>query len=246
MQQLEPICRSPRNAERLHSDSFATVAHRGGGFIESATVNRTYKDIAGQKFGRLTALAIAGIKWGGANWLCQCDCGKQTTVTLGYLQRGVIRSCGCYKRDEAKDRMTKHGGKGTREYRAWAHIKDRCHNPKSKGYQFYGARGITVCERWRSSFEAFRQDMGLCPVGFTIERKDNNGNYNPENCKWASWEEQHQNKRGGFYITFNGATMLASHWDKKQGLRKGTIGRRINLGWTVERAIMSPSRRPAL
>jgi hypothetical protein len=157
------------------------------------------KDITGQRFGRLVALKPNGKDQSGCWWwLCICDCGKQTTVRGAVLRRNDTRSCGC-SMDESK---TKHGhiwrynGKRYRSptYISWAGMLTRCRNSKQRSYAEYGGRGIAVCERWLA-FENFLADMGERPPGLTLDRIDNDGGYEPGNCRWATTKEQRANQR---------------------------------------------------
>ena len=148
-------------------------------------------DLTGQTFGKLTIISRATSGAGGARWHCICSCGKTSTPSSLNLKAGRSRSCGC----ESHKRKT-HGKTRTAEHRVWSDMKNRCTNPKNRAWKHYGGRGIRVCKRWLNSFENFLSDMGERPDGLTLDRyPDNDGNYEPSNCRWATWKQQRKNRR---------------------------------------------------
>ncbi|MFA4845082.1 MAG: hypothetical protein WC654_00800 [Patescibacteria group bacterium] len=142
--------------------------------------------------------------------------------------------------------FTTHGytrGGKTKEYMCWLNMKKRCLNPIATHYDRYGGRGIKVCEQWVKSFEDFYKDMGPCPEKYTIERIDNDGNYEPGNCRWATRGDQVRNTRRNHWIEFNGRKMVLNDWAKELGIPRRIIGARLNrYGWTIERALTQPVR----
>jgi len=155
-------------------------------------------ELAGIKFGLLTPIEtvphdVTGRR-GGRDWLCQCECGNATVVRANSLLRGLTKSCGCLRKKLSAERRKTHGESGSPTYKSWQRMKQRCESPDNKHYYCYGGRGISVCERW-SCFENFLADMGQCPVGYSIERIDVNGDYCPQNCKWIPKGDQSKNRR---------------------------------------------------
>jgi len=201
------------------------------------------KDLTGQRFGYLTVISRAGISESNcATWLCQCDCGSQVVRVSQYLRaahRVHPRSCGCHHGNET------HKMAGTRVFNNYHNMLRRCYSLKDKDYRNYGARGVTVCERWRESFKNFWEDMGPThQPGLTLDRVDNNGPYSPENCRWSTVREQSNNKRTNTTIDTPQGRVSISKAARAAGLATETVRRRIRtLGWTVEKALTTPSQR---
>jgi len=155
-------------------------------------------ELTGQRFGRLIAIeATRKRKRRNIIWKCECDCGNIVEVMARNLKAGLSRSCGCLQKEIVGklNRTHGHSTKITKTYRTWKNMLQRCGNPKNKSYNNYGGRGIKVCDRWLHSFENFLDDMGEAPERLTIERENNNGNYEPGNCVWTTRKEQNYNTR---------------------------------------------------
>ena len=198
----------------------------------------------GDVFGRLTVLRDDVERRG--FWICRCTCGNTKSVCRADVRLGKINSCGCIRKEQLAARNKRnatHGMFGTPTYSTWSSMIARCENPHNASYKDYGARGITVCQAWRESFEVFFADMGLKPEGLTLERKDNEGNYTPENCKWATTKEQNNNRRSSRSLTYNGETMTFAQWAERTGIPLSTLCKRLNAyGFTVEQALTKPIR----
>lgn len=186
-----------------------------------------------QRFGRLTVIELVRRENGFQYWLCLCDCGNTKVIRGDSLLTGKTLSCKCLNNEIASSRAT-HGRGGTRLYSAWNAMKQRCHNPNSTEYHNYGGRGIIVCERWRDSFENFLADMGERPEGMSIDRIDNDGNYEPGNCRWATSAEQARNKRTNNLVTFQNRTLTVMDWARYFKIPRSTLYARVKKGLPVE------------
>lgn len=200
------------------------------------------KSLVGLRSGRLLLLSHHGLIGPLHHWLCQCDCGNQVLVGVSRLNNGHTQSCGCLQKERASQAKFKHGQSNSRMQIVWSGMKARCYYPRHKQFADYGGRGITVCERWRDSFLNFIADMGECPKGMSIERIDNNGNYEPSNCRWATQREQCANTRRTRNLTFRGETMCVSAWARRLGCVSGSIISRLRYGWTPEKILTTPFR----
>lgn len=200
-------------------------------------------DITGMRFGRLTAVRREYChKTRGWHWRCACDCGTEIVAWLGNLRKGNTKSCGCLKRDTTRARSITHGDKGSSEYMTWADMIGRCHRPAHKTFANYGGRGIAVCRRWRK-FENFLADMGRRPsIQHSIERVDNNKGYSPENCTWATRQEQCRNRRTNRVIDTPKGPMLLCEAEEISGISASTLWKRLKRGWPVKR-LFDPSNR---
>lgn len=198
-------------------------------------------DIVGLRFGRLivmrrygTYISPAGAKH--VQWECLCDCGNTTVTTTGRLKSGNTQSCGCLKKERASHANRTHGASGTRLHRIWKGIKARCSNKNNPQYKDYGGRGISICDAWRQSYDAFRSwavENGY-DDNLTIERMDVNGNYCPENCKWITLQEQQDNRRNTVRITSGDVVRTAKEWAEATGIPYNTIRGRFYRGYSTQ------------
>lgn len=205
-------------------------------------------NMIGQRFGRLIVVKqvedyISPGNQRQARLQVLCDCGVNIEVGRQNLVRGDTRSCGCFRRETTSQRGFKHGATGTIEYRTWERIRNRCANANHADYPRYGGRGIVVCARW-GEFSRFFTDMGLRPgPEYSIDRIDNDGEYAPENCRWATAKQQARNKSNNSRITWDGEDKTFAEWAETLGIEYDTLHARIKkLGWSAVRAFTTPVR----
>ena len=216
------------------------------------------KDLTGQKFGRWTVIEYAGKdEYHNALWLCECDCEDKTRriVNGNNLRRSISTSCGCYQKELAQAICIKrntetgapyartHGLSKTRIYNIWCDMKSRCYREKDNHYSYYGGRGISVCDEWKSDFMSFYNwaiNNGY-QEDLTIDRIDFNGNYEPNNCRWATVDEQINNRRYNRMVTYNGKTQTLKQWATEFGINYHTFLSRIDeFNWDFEKALTTP------
>lgn len=173
--------------------------------------------------------------------LCTCDCGTRVKRTYGNLMQHTNSSCGCWTKENSA--VKTHGQSKSLVYGQWCGMVARCHRKTHYGYYKYGSKGVTVCDNWRNSFEAFRDDMGPKPDGGTIGRIDNAKGYCPENCRWESTKEQAINRTDNRLIEFQGKTLCLKQWSDLTGIGENTITSRLKMGWTVEDSLTKPISR---
>lgn len=198
-------------------------------------------DISGNKYGRLTVISRTENKGEQPYWLCKCECGNFTTVRGSHLKNGLIRSCGCLKKEMSRQRAvgTTHGQTNTRLYRIWHAMKNRCSNQNHEDYKGYGGVGISVCKEWEA-FEPFR-DWAMAngySDDLTLDRKDNNGNYEPSNCRWATRKEQANNRRTNHLIMLDGVELTLSQAAERLGVGYKYLKNRICRDkWSIEKVV---------
>ena len=195
---------------------------------------------ANPKYGRLEVQSTY-IQCGIRRAVCICDCGTRCTCVLAEMKRGRTRSCGCLERESRTKATRTHGASKTPEYNVWCHMHARCSNPSDAAYKNYGARGINVCLRW-NRFENFILDMGERPTAkHTLERKENDGDYMPENCEWATRYVQSNNRRNNIVHEVDGELLTLSQFSRRFGVSYATLQARRNRGWKIEDVFTIPN-----
>ncbi len=198
-------------------------------------------DLKNQKFGKLKVLSRSENIGGRTAWNCICDCGKSTTVRSYSLRGKDTKSCGCINIETSPRKS--HGLTNHLLYNTWLGLNKRCNNKNDPKYKNYGGRGIKVCKRWLHSFPNFLSDMGERPNGLTLDRIDNDGNYEKSNCRWATSTQQKRNTRTTINLTFNGKTQCLFVWARECHLDYNCLYARLKRGWSVEKTLTTISRR---
>ena len=187
--------------------------------------------LPGMRYGRLTVVAEAARQGRRRTVHCKCDCGGSKTALADNLQSGYTQSCGCFQREQLREALVQHDMTGNLEYSSWAAMIGRCENLKIRQYPRYGGRGIQVCQRWRSSFAAFYADMGPRPTPkHTLGRIDNDGHYEPANCRWETQQQQANNRRTSCFITHGGERRTVAEWMRALGIGRTALRTHIAKG----------------
>ncbi len=207
--------------------------------------NYNFQNLTEMIFYNLKVVEYRGISKRKSYWLCECQCENQSLLIISAdkIRRKEIQSCGCTIKIPIEN-----GEYGSLEYKAWSQAKNRCYNSNAPQYKDYGGRGIKMCDRWLNNPELFFVDMKANPtnnsVRYTLERIDVNGDYSPENCKWADYTEQANNKRTNCIIEFNNQSHTLMEWSRITGLKRETIKDRLNYGWSIEDALTKTAGQP--
>ena len=184
-------------------------------------------DLVGEKFGRLTVIERTENKGSKAAWKCICDCGGFTVAVSHDLISGHTQSCGCFQKEMTSKASKTHGMRFTKIYHVWQSMKDRCFNPNNKRFNDWGGRGITVCDEWKNDFQAFYDHVSQLPhfgeEGYSLDRINNDGNYEPGNVKWSTQHEQCRNRRNNILIALNGKTFTLAELSEATGVKYSTL-----------------------
>lgn len=199
-------------------------------------------NLTGLTFGRLTVTKEGEREKEQRRWYCLCECGNTVLVLQASLRSGSTTSCGCLHSEVVSNTFSTHRLSRSPEYLIWSSMKRRCYNQRNIGYALYGGRGIKVCDRWRNDFLAFLNDMGPRPsLKHSLDRIDNDRDYEPGNCRWATIQEQGRNKRSNHFLTFDGKTLTIAEWAELTNIPQIVLRSRINANrWSVERALTTP------
>lgn len=210
-------------------------------------MDEKYAKYIGKKYGRATIQDIEKVIKGAekrheTNAICLCDCGNVFATRLDRLISGGVKSCGCLHREVVSANSTRHGKSTHPLYKTWHNMRSRCDNPNATKYEIYGGRGITVCDEWEHSFEAF-YDWSISngwEKGLTIDRINTDKGYSPDNCRWTDYYTQNNNLRSNHNITYNGECYSIYEWARRLHISKKALSERVRRGWSVERTFNTP------
>lgn len=220
-----------------------------GNVLDKQELPKRARDLTGVVFGRLTVVAFAGRnKQRELLWQCNCTCGNTIVIRMGGLITKTLptRSCGCIRAEFNKVRAITHGRTKEPIYTIWANMIDRCYSLRNKSYAYYGGRGIEVHGLWKVDFQAFYEHVSALPhfgdKGYTLDRINNNANYEPSNVRWSTHSQQMRNTNRNHLITHNGKTQCLQAWAIETGIHRYTIYSRLKAGWDIGRALTVPGR----
>lgn len=202
------------------------------------------EDLSGRRYGRWTVIEEGTPRYHGKYriiyWMCRCDCGVIREVCGNTLKNGDSTSCGCFHSELMSKIFRSHGKTGSRAYRIWQNMLNRCRREKDEFWHRYGGRGIKVCDRWQV-FENFLKDMGEPEPGMQLDRVENDGDYSPDNCRWATVKEQAQNRTSNVRYQYSGKSKTLTEWAAAVGIKRSTLGMRIHsFHWPIEKALTVP------
>lgn len=208
-------------------------------------------DETGNRYHSLTVIKVVGIKRYPSCtkrlWECRCDCGNTIITPMGPLKNGRTKSCGCLMKRNRYIVGRKHGMSDSRLFRIWANMLSRCTNPNTSYYKRYGGRGIKVCDEWNGEDGSTNFINWALKNGYehrlTLDRINNNGNYEPSNCRWITNKAQQRNKSTNKLLTLNGETHCVCEWSEKIGISTNTLNQRLNRGWSVEKTLTTPIKK---
>lgn len=207
------------------------------------------KDLVGQRFGRLTVVEFAGVRGRNSYWKCVCDCGETIVTKSSYLTSGDTKSCGCLKLERISNLTAKHNMSKTKIFGVWATMLRRCFTPTNKKFSDYGGRGIKVCDEWRDNFKAFYEYVSNLEhygeEGYSLDRINNDGDYEPGNVRWATLKEQGRNKRNNVFVEYDGEKMTLKEAADRSGLKYSTLYRRYCQGWNEQSLFASVNQSAA-
>ena len=233
-------CAAEHNKERKEIN--AAIRKRGAWICVGCAQKQRRLDLVGERFGRLVVLEMLDPdKHQKTTARCVCDCGRLHIAEASSIKRGTVKSCGCLLSESRGDNTKTHGLSDTRTYRIWMAMRARCKYKSVTSYPLYGGRGVRVCDRWES-FERFVEDMGEAPDDAQIDRIDNDGNYEPSNCRWATRHQQARNKSTNRNIEYNGVRKCLKDWAGDLQIDQASLAERISK-WGVERALSTPKGR---